>query len=414
MPASLPTRVVLSRLADWKAFERLTADLLEREGFTLLSEPGVDRSGADLVAEEVVISHSGARRRIRWQVQCKHYAGSSRSVGRKEVEEAIYCFASRTEDGLLLVTTTDLSEDAERVLQTFATTAGSHRFVRAWNVRELENRLLLHPALLRKYGLGAPVSEAAPDAFEDLPFQDKSVLVVSDSGAMAHDLVGRLRSRCERLDVISVWQYADPERCELLFGSRLRDTHDLVLFFLGDSFGFRLPTPLIRKLRDCADAGTGLVLFPFFAWTVNRRQYASIADAIPVLLNPYPDHSWLKASRLLAAGDLSFLNDESFIENQATVFRSIRPHPVVEGLPDEFEVIHTYEFLHAKPGATVLMEDSAGTPLVVEHPASPRTLYVNSCTHSCLSTAQIQSPIGSSHEFALLLRNVMARGLGLI
>lgn len=212
---------------------------------------------------------------------------------------------------------------------------------------------------------------------------------------------------------ITVWQYADPERAETLFGSRLANDHDVVLFFLGDSFGFRVPSFLLDKLLRTAERDRGVILFPFFAWSIGQKRYRELEEIVPVLLNTHPDHVWLKASRLLAAGDLSFLADESFIENQATLFKVTRDHPVTQGLPAEFEIIHTYEFLFTKPGAGVLVEDSAGTPLVIQHPRSERIIYLNSCTHSCLSTAQVYSPLGSSPEYGALLRNVLARALAL-
>jgi hypothetical protein len=85
-------------------------------------------------------------------------------------------------------------------------------------------------------------------------------------------------------------------------------------------------------------------------------------------------------------------------------------------LPDEFEVIHTFEFLEAKPGARVLVADATETPVVIQHPRHDRVLYVNSwnsCTHSCLSKAQVRSPLETSREFGRLIRNAVIWGLQL-
>src|SRR6185369_12516816 len=98
---------------DWKNFERLCADLLEAEGFIIESEPFVDRKGADLIAVEIYQSHEPTRQvRKRWRVQCKHYAGSGRNLGRKEIEEALFNYGANRgpDDGLFLIVDTDYTE----------------------------------------------------------------------------------------------------------------------------------------------------------------------------------------------------------------------------------------------------------------------------------------------------------------
>lgn len=51
----------LSKLENWKQFERFAADLLQAEGFSILSEPYVDRDGADFFALEQYKSHASDR-----------------------------------------------------------------------------------------------------------------------------------------------------------------------------------------------------------------------------------------------------------------------------------------------------------------------------------------------------------------
>ena len=51
----------LSKITDWKEFERLCADLLAAEGFTIQNEAHVDRSGIDFVAVEEYRSHDPRR-----------------------------------------------------------------------------------------------------------------------------------------------------------------------------------------------------------------------------------------------------------------------------------------------------------------------------------------------------------------
>ena len=75
------TSNIFAGVAEWKAFERLCADLLEAEGHAIASEPFVDRSGIDLLTIQEFRSHSNDSIRLTWHVQCKHYASSGKKLG---------------------------------------------------------------------------------------------------------------------------------------------------------------------------------------------------------------------------------------------------------------------------------------------------------------------------------------------
>src|SRR5438105_1094515 len=51
-PITKLARGSLSQINDWKIFECLRADLLQEGGFTIESEPFVDRTGTDVTAIE--------------------------------------------------------------------------------------------------------------------------------------------------------------------------------------------------------------------------------------------------------------------------------------------------------------------------------------------------------------------------
>lgn len=409
------TQIDFSKLPDWKSFERLTADVLEAEGFRLLSEPSVDRSGVDILAEEVFASHSGASRLVRWFVQCKHYSTSGKSLARKEIEEILYCFNPRSEEGLLIVADTDISEEASRVLREYSHDKGQDRLVKIWNRRELENRLLRHPALLEKYHL-AHHNVAGPSPFSGIHLSGKRILIVSDSSPLSYQLFSSLIAVCESVNFITVWQYASSLRCELLLSDILWSSHDLTLFFLGDSFGVPIPDILLEKLTTTAEAGKALIMFPFFAWAIQQGRYRDLEKLVPVRLakEPKREQLWLKTSRIMAQGDLSQLNDEAFVENQFVTVSPNSTHPITDGLPQSFAFIHSFEFLELKDQSSVILWDTMGNPLVVENKRFDQpVLYVNSCMHNCLTRTPILSPFEISGGYAMLVANMVLWALGL-
>ena len=83
--------------------------------------------------------------------------------------------------GLLIVTDTGLTEESYNVLDRFANGRGSDVFVKVWNRRELENRLLRRPNLISKYGLELEGNGNVRQLFNDGALSDKKILIVSDS-----------------------------------------------------------------------------------------------------------------------------------------------------------------------------------------------------------------------------------------
>jgi hypothetical protein len=184
----------LSEITDWKEFERLCADLLDAEGFTIQDEAHVDRSGVDFVAVEEYRSHDPRRViKVKWRVQCKHFR-SGANVGRKEIEEILVGFeATRAPDeGLLVMVSADYTEPASAVIDRYVETHPSVK-IALWNGRHLLTRLDRHPHLLERYGVMQPSSQYVP-LFKPLSgLAQGRVLLISDQSALAHDLGFGLR-----------------------------------------------------------------------------------------------------------------------------------------------------------------------------------------------------------------------------
>ncbi|MBM4033457.1 MAG: hypothetical protein FJ291_16970 [Planctomycetes bacterium] len=402
----------------WKQFEKLVADLLEAEGFRVLQEPSVDRSGIDILAEETVPSHSGLEHRVRWLVQCKDYARGKRNLGRRETEEILGCFQVKEQDALLIVVNTDITEDAIRVIEEYKRGAPlAKRLIKIWNRRELENRLLRHPAVARKYGLAVQPSTSSLCPFGEGELAGKSVLVVSDTSPFAYQLFTCLNRATPNTHMVTLWQYGDPVRCKHLVEPLLRPRHDLVVFFLGDSFGFPVPSQLTQKIVDTVRDGGAVLLFPFFAWALAQGAYSSLNHLVPVRLvsEQRREQSWLKALRMFSVGDISWLNPEAFIENQSAVIPVVSQHPALAGVTSDVSIIHTYEFLDVTDGSKCVLSDSQGTPFLVTREASgARIAYLNSCTHNCFTAMPILCPFEVSEPYRQLVANTVRWCLGIL
>jgi hypothetical protein len=405
-----------SRITDWKTFERLTADLLEVEGFRILREPAVDRSGMDILAEETILSHSGFSHTVRWFVQCKHYAGSGRNLARKELEQILYGFDVRSEEGLLIVIDSDITAEGYRVMEQYARRSTAKRLIKVWNQRELENRLLRHPTLAKKYGVSTGTLLASLTPFDGIELQETKILIVSDTSPFAYQLFTSINRFNPNVQMITVWQYGESQRVEHLLGGILSTSHDLVIFFLGDTFRFRVPPQLVEKLVRTAQAGNSVMLFPFFAWALFQGAYQSLHGLLPVKLAEEPsiEQFWLKASRIFSTGDISWRNPEAFIENQYAVVKADEQHPVLKGIEGDFGVIHSFEFLTLKEGARCLLSDNLGTPfLVVNEMWDAPVVSLTSCMHNCLTTAPMLSSFELSESYQRVIVNTVLWCLGL-
>jgi hypothetical protein len=84
-----------------------------------------------------------------------------------------------------------------------------------------------------------------------------------DQSALAHNLVSALRVAGFDITFLPFWNYADETRMELHRKSVLEDDFELIICFLGDSFGFALPSSLLETIERQHDSGTGLLFFPF-------------------------------------------------------------------------------------------------------------------------------------------------------
>lgn len=407
---------ILGQFPDWKQFERLCADLLESEGFIVESEPGVDRSGTDIRATEEYRSHDPSRViRVRWRVQCKHFAPSARNLGRKDVEESLYAFeATRAPDeGLFLIVSTDYTEAAKEVLDRYLVLHPSSK-ITVWNARQILAKLDRHPQLLQRYGITRVESNYVAAISPLSRFAPCKVLLLSDQSVLAHNLASALRYAGFEVVFLPFWNYQDPLRLELTLGVFKDTSFQLIVSFLGDSFGLPMPNRLTDFILQSHRKGASLLLFPFLAWSMHRGLYPELVATCPVeLLDPTESGSSLDAKQILGEfrrGDFRWsLEFDSFAEDWYVELDAQKTdHPFTDGIEGRLGLSHSFEYLRLRPNAVLAWADTAGNPFVVTKESdAAKICYVNTCCHSCMSPIAVSSPLEVSIEFAVLMRNVL-------
>jgi hypothetical protein len=401
---------------EWKDFERLCADLLSAEGFIIESEPSIDHTGTDITAKEEYRSHDPTRSiSIRWRVQCKHYAGSGKSLGRNEVEKSLYNFEAirRPDEGLFLIVDTDYTEPASEVIDKYLQQHPGTR-ITLWNQRQLATRLERHKHLFTRYGLSYPKADYL-SVFSSLEkLGSFRVLIISDQSAMAHNLTSGLRTANFDITFLPFWNYQEPVRVELILSSISTESFHLVICFLGDSFGLPIPHSIIEIIEHSYNEGAAVLFFPFFAWSLNKGSYKSLRNIIPVRLeDPNKLSLDVVIDRVFGnyrRGDFSpligfdFFAEDHYIELDP----SDGILPFIDGIKTRFGLSHTFEYLKATDGSKIGWEDTTGNPIVVfNNSGKGKVCYLNTCCHACLSTIPVSSPIEASMETAILTKNVI-------
>lgn len=409
--------LVLDKITSWKQFERLCADLLSAEGLLIdsASESSVDTTGTDFKATEEFRSHSGAVMRVRWRVQCKHYARSGTNLNRDEVSVLLNLFEATAapDEGLFIITSTDYTEPATKVIDDYLTNHRGRR-ITLWNQRQLISKLERHSDISKRYGLKIDNADFS-SIFGALKLKPEplSVLLISDQSALAHDLTRGLRDLGSKLTFLPFWIYQDTTRLRFLHHTVFKEPIDLVICFLGDSFGLPLPSILVDTIMSSHRQGSSILLFPFLAWCLKRGINAGLRDVIPVeLLDPREAKESDVSPRVgdYRKGDFRWLLAfDSFAEDRYMELTADgNDDEFAKDISDKFGLSHSFEFLRPLRGARVRFKDTAGNPLVVTREDSHgKVCYLNTCCHSCLSDVPVSSPLSSSTDFAVLLRNVL-------
>ena len=404
---------IFATIRHWKDFERLSADLLETEGYKILSEPSIDRMGIDLIATKEYRSHDGDSIQIKWFVQCKHYAISGNSLGRTETAEILnlYQAGRNPGDGLLLIVDTDYTEEAKTIVDKFISSHPDAR-IDLWNQRQIRARLERHPHLMARYYLNNKRIDYL-SLFSDLKkAKSMSVLVISDQSALAHQLTSVFRSLAFKVTFLPFWNYQNPARLSLLV-SGFPQKFDFVVVFLGDSFGHPIPDDLLFIVKEQYNNGASILFFPFVAWSMRRGAYSILEKIVPVKLIDPSLGEHLLSRRITGEfqkGDFRWmLVSDSFAEDH---YVELDPQDgnaqFTNGIEDHFGISHSFEYLQLANAANCTWADTTGNPIIVVQDKGPgKVCYLNTCCHSCMTIVPVISPVETCLPFTMMLRNVL-------
>lgn len=407
----------LSKIGDWKQFERFSADLMQAEGFSILSEPFVDQDGVDFLALEKYKSHATDRViEVKWRVQCKHYATSGNCLRRSETQRIIYNYETSREldEGLFIIVSTDYSSGALNSIEKYVENKKDAKIC-IWNERQILVLLERHPEIAKRYGLQIQRSHYEEELSVLGKIGPKKILVISDQSVFAHNLVRGFGAAGFEVVFIPFWNYHISSNYWTLSGAVELQEIDMAVCFLGDSFGYPMPDSLISFVKRLHENNTPVLFFPFFAWSINRGGYVNLDAVLPVsLADPATIRPSGKENPYLVGptklGDFRFLLEfDSFAEDQYVEFEpELIDVKFRGGISKKFGISHSFEYLNLKEGSKIVCQDTSGNPIVVvSHKKNGKVVYFNSCCHSCLTLTPVSSPLEASNEFTVLLRNVL-------
>jgi len=123
-------------------FEQFVETLLRALGWTIIAGVGVGPDGGrDIIAAQIESTATGRSRIRRFVVQCKHFATSRRSVSPADLGDVALMPALHGCDGWLLVTSTQLTNNAVDIIEAARRTAPAADFD-YWDAGQLRDRLM--------------------------------------------------------------------------------------------------------------------------------------------------------------------------------------------------------------------------------------------------------------------------------
>jgi formylglycine-generating enzyme required for sulfatase activity len=152
--------VDFTRIESGEDFELLCEDLLQAMGFTV--EAKVARGpdlGKDIIAAQTVTDRAGFSETHRYLVECKHYAGSGKSVQERDIGSPVARMGTHNCDRYILVTSTVPSEKVRAQLAGIPNAVPNYRAT-TWSRGDLTRLLDEHPDVRERYF----PSEAPPAA----------------------------------------------------------------------------------------------------------------------------------------------------------------------------------------------------------------------------------------------------------
>ena len=134
----------------WKDFQDMIKDILEKEGFTIVSESGIGPDeGKDLIIKGKLLNSLEEKER-RYLVQCKHYARSRKNVSEKDIGSITDKMSQHNVEGYLIATSTDITSGLQKAIEGINKT-DKNRFVGCWSKNIVEEKLRKYPPIFDQY-----------------------------------------------------------------------------------------------------------------------------------------------------------------------------------------------------------------------------------------------------------------------
>jgi len=143
--------VDLTRIESGEQFELLCEDLLQAMGFAI--EAKVARGpdlGKDIIAVQTITDLAGFSETHRYLIECKHYAGSGKSVREGDIGSPIARMGTHNCDRYILATSTVPSEKVRVQLAGMPNTVPHYRAI-TWSEGDLARLLDEHPGVRERY-----------------------------------------------------------------------------------------------------------------------------------------------------------------------------------------------------------------------------------------------------------------------
>lgn len=201
-----------------------------------------------------------------------------------------------------------------------------------------------------------------------------SILLLLDRTTLGMDILQELRAQ-SRPTVTLPTMACDLNTARSVFDREYAG----IVWVLGEDFVAGLPDEILSAVARNTQAGGGLILFPFVAWSFAQGINDILEEAVPVVFQG----DWEEGAR-----------------QKITLFEK---HPISEGIRP-FSMENTFEYLEVKQGCTTLVAADSGNPmLAIGAHGAGKVAYVNVSSHLCFEPRIMSSPWHESKQIRKLI-----------
>jgi hypothetical protein len=153
----------LAQIETGERFELFCSELLKSMGFKIARSPsrGPDR-GVDLIATSSTIDDLGFELDVRMAVECKHFAGSQRSVTEAAVGNIVERTLSHNCNRYLLITSTIPSSSLAHQIEGINNNPSIPLRANVWSAADIERLVQKHQLVAKRFSQARTRKDPAP------------------------------------------------------------------------------------------------------------------------------------------------------------------------------------------------------------------------------------------------------------